>query len=104
MAGRARTGRSAVTVIGEHRFHVAMPKMAKSSSSEASLNLKKLTGTKITDLHRHYIDDLTFTNNGKILNVSLKCLTAGLSLVRCLMPKIIIRLKIRELFEQEFPG
>ncbi len=28
--------------------------------------LEKLTGSKITDLHRHFIDDLTFTKNGKI--------------------------------------
>lgn len=27
--------------------------------------LEKLTGAKITDLHRHYIDDLTFVRNGK---------------------------------------
>lgn len=27
--------------------------------------LEKLTGAKITDLHRHFIDDLTFTINGK---------------------------------------
>lgn len=27
--------------------------------------LEQLTGKKITDLHRHYIDDLTFTRNGK---------------------------------------
>lgn len=27
--------------------------------------LEKLTGTEITDLHRHYIDDLTFVRNGK---------------------------------------
>lgn len=27
--------------------------------------LEELTGTKITDLHRHYLDDLVFTKNGK---------------------------------------
>lgn len=27
--------------------------------------LEELTGAKITDLHRHYIDDLTFVRNGK---------------------------------------
>jgi len=27
--------------------------------------LEKLTGTKVKDLHRHYIDDLTFEHNGK---------------------------------------
>lgn len=27
--------------------------------------LEELTGTKVTDLHRHYIDDLTFVRNGK---------------------------------------
>ncbi|MCK4934079.1 MAG: isoleucine--tRNA ligase [Simkaniaceae bacterium] len=27
--------------------------------------LEKLTGSKIDDLHRHFIDDLTFTENGK---------------------------------------
>lgn len=27
--------------------------------------LEDLTGTKITDLHRHYLDDLVFTKNGK---------------------------------------
>lgn len=27
--------------------------------------LEELTGTKITDLHRHFIDDLTFVRNGK---------------------------------------
>lgn len=27
--------------------------------------LQQLTGTKITDLHRHFIDSLTFTKNGK---------------------------------------
>lgn len=28
-------------------------------------DLEKATGKKITDLHRHFIDDLTFTRNGK---------------------------------------
>lgn len=28
--------------------------------------LEKLTGQKISDLHRHYIDDLSFTLNGKV--------------------------------------
>jgi isoleucyl-tRNA synthetase len=28
--------------------------------------LEELTGTKVKDLHRHYIDDLTFVHNGKI--------------------------------------
>lgn len=28
--------------------------------------LEELTGAKVTDLHRHYIDDLTFTRNGKV--------------------------------------
>ena len=28
--------------------------------------LEKLTNAKITDLHRHFIDDLTFTKNGKV--------------------------------------
>lgn len=28
--------------------------------------LEQLTGAKITDLHRHYIDQLTFTKNGKV--------------------------------------
>lgn len=28
--------------------------------------LEELTGEKITDLHRHYIDGLTFTKNGKV--------------------------------------
>jgi isoleucyl-tRNA synthetase len=32
---------------------------------ESIAELEKLTGSKITDLHRHFIDDLTFTKNGK---------------------------------------
>ncbi len=28
--------------------------------------LEELTQTKVTDLHRHFIDDLTFTKNGKV--------------------------------------
>lgn len=33
---------------------------------ESIAELEKLTGAKITDLHRHFIDDLTFTKNGKV--------------------------------------
>lgn len=29
-------------------------------------DLEKETGKKVTDLHRHFIDDLTFTRNGKV--------------------------------------
>lgn len=30
--------------------------------------LEEVTGAKVTDLHRHFIDDLTFTRNGKLFH------------------------------------
>ena len=41
---------------------------------------------------------------GKNFNGFPKCLIAGLNRARCLMRKIIIHLKIKELFEEAFPA
>ena len=56
-------------------------------------SLQKLTGKKMEDLHRHFIDGLTITKNGKKFRVFLKCLIAGLSRALCLMHKTIILLR-----------
>ena len=67
--------------------------------------LEKLTGAKIDDLHRHFIDrsDL-YQRMARSSRAFLKSLTAGLNRVRCPMRKITILLKIKNYLQKSFPA
>ena len=65
--------------------------------------LEELTGAKITDLHRHFIDRSDLHRKmGKFFTAFRKCLIAGLNRVRCPMRKIIILLKIANYLKRIF--
>jgi isoleucyl-tRNA synthetase len=64
--------------------------------------LEKLTGEKVTDLHKHKIDHLVIVKDAKRINALLKCSIVGLSPGACHMVKCTIRLKTKRSLKRPF--
>ena len=65
--------------------------------------LEELSGEKVEDLHKHFVDEIVIERKVKHIAGPLRYWTVGLSRVRCRMHKTIIRLR-RTSFEANFPA
>ncbi len=61
-------GRSPETVTGERQFLFGEAKTERSVVISSVKDLEDRVGKEVLDLHRHFIDDLTFVENGKTFN------------------------------------
>lgn len=66
--------------------------------------LEELTGAKIEDLHRHYIDDLTFTKNGKLFRRIPEVFDCWFESGSMPYAQNHYPFEHRELFERNFPA
>ena len=66
--------------------------------------LEQLTNTKITDLHRHFIDDLTFTKNGKLFTRIPEVFDCWFDAGSMPYAQNHYPFENRELFEKNFPA
>ena len=99
-------GRSAATAIGERRSLFGAAKMGDCIVDWQHRGTGKADRRKrSTDLHRHFIDDLTFQERWKDLyDGSLRCSIAGSNRDRCPMRKIITHLRIKKRLKESFPA
>lgn len=66
--------------------------------------LEELTGTKIVDLHRHFIDELTFTENGKVFQRIPEVFDCWFESGSMPYAQNHYPFENRELFEKNFPA
>ena len=87
------------------QFRFGNQKLAKLKFLDQLLSLKKISGQKIINLHRPFIDEVKFTIDGEEYSLAFPMfLIVGLKTGSMPYAQVHYPLKIKEWFEENFPA